>query len=305
VKEAFRGRDVISIRDFTRAEIDAILELADSFADRRDSSLASHVLGTLFFEPSTRTRLSFESAVSMLGGRYIGFHEPGATSVSKGESLRDTIRVVEGYCDVIVIRHPLEGAARFAAEVSSKPVINGGDGANQHPTQTLLDLYTMRRAKGELDGLRVAMVGDLRYGRTVHSLAEALTLYEDCTLDFVAPAPLSMPPHVLAALEARGAQFREMVTLDELDEVDVLYVTRIQRERFPDPVEYERVKSVFRLDRATLGERHADVVLMHPLPRVNEIAVELDDRPTSLYFQQAHNGVTIRKTLLALLLGVA
>jgi aspartate carbamoyltransferase catalytic subunit len=304
VQDSFKNRDIISIRDFTREEIDFVLELSRRFAGRRDQSLGGHVLGTLFFEPSTRTRLSFEAAMSMLGGRYISFAEPGATSIVKGETLQDTIRVVEGYCDVIVMRHPLEGAARLAAEVSRHPVINGGDGANQHPTQTLLDLYTIRQSVGRLDGLRIAMVGDLRYGRTVHSLAEALTRYDGCHLTFVSPPALRMPRDVREALDGSGTSYREVRNLEELEPVDILYVTRIQQERFPDPVEYQRVRDVYRLDRNVLRKVGEEVKIMHPLPRVNEIAPELDSFEGSLYFQQAHNGVTVRQTLLALVLGV-
>ncbi len=299
----FESRDIISIRDFQRDEIDYVLDAATRIENERADLLEGRVLATLFFEPSTRTKLSFESAMVGLGGKYIGFGEPGSTSTSKGESLADTIRVVEGYCDVMVVRHSIEGAARLAAEVSSKPVINGGDGANQHPTQTFLDLYTIQKTKRRIEGQTIGFVGDLKYGRTVHSLVEALAHY-DCRLLFVAPASLEMPSGVIEELTEKGIEFRQVSDLREVaGELDVLYMTRIQKERFPDPVEYERIKNSYQLDETILTFTKPTVRIMHPLPRVKEIGTGLDSVEQAVYFDQAHNGVVVRKALLCLVLG--
>ena len=300
---SFFGRDIISIRDFGRDDILYILDAASRIEGESRDLLKGSVLATLFFEPSTRTKLSFESAMVGLGGTYIGFGEPASTSTSKGESLADTIRVVEGYCDVIVIRHPVEGAARLAAEVSSRPVINGGDGANQHPTQTFLDLYTIQKTKGNLVRQTIGFLGDLKYGRTVHSLVEALTHF-DCKLVFIAPPLLQMPSHLTDELRERQVEFVEVQELhDVAADLDVLYVTRIQKERFPDPVEYERMKDLYRLDRSLLSSTKAALKIMHPLPRVREIGIDLDEVEQSVYFKQAHYGVVVRKALLGLVLG--
>jgi aspartate carbamoyltransferase catalytic subunit len=260
------------------------------------------VLGVLFFEPSTRTRLSFESAMLRLGGSVLGFADASISSFSKGETLVDTIRVVEGYCDAVVLRHPREGAARLAAEVASVPILNGGDGSNQHPTQTFLDLYTIRQAAGTLDGLKVGFMGDLRYGRTVHSLATAL-LHFDVNLKFIGPENLSLPPDLRDHLSAEGRLDAEVETLAEAGDLDVLYVTRIQKERFPDPMDYERVRNAYRVDREALAPFGPDLKVLHPLPRVNEVATEVDDLPGAIYFQQSRNGVTVRMALLDLILG--
>ena len=309
--DAFRGRHVISAEDFSKDEILALLDAARLF-DRYESggpnwrsiapSLTGHVLGLLFFEPSTRTRLSFESAMLRLGGSVLGFSDARMSSFSKGESLVDTIRVVEGYCDAIVLRHPREGAARLAAEVARVPVLNGGDGSNQHPTQTFLDLYTIREAAGRLDGLRVGFMGDLRYGRTVHSLATAL-LHFDTELKFIGPENLRLPKDLRDRLAGAGRLGAEVASLDEAGPLDVLYVTRIQKERFPDPMHYERVRNAYRVDRESLAPFGEALKVLHPLPRVNEVATDVDDLPGALYFQQSRNGVTVRMALLQLILG--
>lgn len=297
----FRGRHVVSADDFTKDDLLFLLDTASYFEGDVGPRLAGKVLATLFFEPSTRTRLSFESAMHRLGGNVIGFSDEKATSRSKGESLADTIRMVECYCDVIVIRHPQEGAARLAAEHARVPVINGGDGSNQHPTQTFLDLYTVRKATGRIDGLRVGFLGDLRYGRAVHSLAKALTHF-DVEMTFVGPPMLRLPGEIRATVGATGRPWREVESLEDVAELDVLYVTRIQKERFPDVAEYERVKHAYRLERAVAERYGPDLKILHPLPRVTEIAPDVDDLPGALYFEQARNGVTVRKALLSLIL---
>jgi len=299
----FRGRDVISIRDFSREEIDLVLEASTRVESETRELLQGKVLGTLFFEPSTRTKLSFESAMVGLGGKYIGFGESSSTSTAKGESLADTIRVVEGYCDVMVVRHSIEGAARLAAEVSRKPIINGGDGANQHPTQTFLDLYTIQKTKGRIEGLTIGFVGDMKYGRTVHSLVDALSLF-GCRLVFISPETLRLPNGVTEELGERGIDFDQTEDWrSAVADLDVLYVTRIQKERFPDPLEYERIKNSYQLDRGLLRLTKPTIRIMHPLPRVLEIGADLDLCEQSVYFQQAHNGVIVRKAILCLVLG--
>jgi len=301
--QCFKGRSIISMRDFTTEEILAILDLARSFETETRPLLQGKILGSLFFEPSTRTRISFDTAMQRLGGSVIGFVDPKSTSLEKGESLRDTIKVVEGYCDVILIRHPFDGAARLADDTTFLPVVNGGDGANQHPTQTFLDLYTLKKAKGRLEELKIAFVGDLKFGRTVHSLVETMARF-DPKIHLISPPSLKMPLHILENLEEEGVAFREGVDLDEIEaDVDVIYATRIQKERFSDFMEFERVKNAYLLDKSILDRMSGDVSIMHPLPRVNEIHSNLDDYEGSLYFRQAHNGVVMRKALLALLLG--
>lgn len=301
--QAFVGRDIISMRDFSKEEILYILDLAERFEHQDEPLLAGKILANLFFEPSTRTRLSFQAAIGRLGGTSIGFADAGMSSVSKGESLADTIRVVENYCDILVIRHKFEGAARLAAESTSLPVINGGDGSNQHPTQTLLDLYTIRKLHGQIEGLRVAFLGDLRYSRTVHSLIETLGRF-DCKLVLVSPPQLRLPSDLLDDLATHGVRCREEFDPSILPmDVDILYTTRIQKERFPDPLEYERVKNAYQLDRRSLAVYPTTVTVMHPLPRVNEISTDLDDYEGAAYFKQARNGITVRKTLLSVLLG--
>ena len=301
----FEGRDIISIKDFSREEIDYILNIAkamEPLAKKGSNMLKGKILATLFFEPSTRTRLSFEAAMHKLGGSTIGFAEAEIASVKKGENLSDTVRVVENYADVIALRHPLEGAARLAAEFAKVPIINGGSGAEEHPTQALLDLYTIMKEKGGIDGLKIALVGDLRYGRTVHSLAYALSLY-DIQLYLVSPESLKMRREVLETIKERisvtaRSNLEKVVSL-----VDVLYVTRIQKERFPEPAEYAKVKGSYRIDLETLKKAKEDLIILHPLPRVDEIAAEVDRTSYAKYFQQVWNGIVVRMALLALILG--
>lgn len=296
---------MITVGDFRRDEILFLLDAADRFESGHGRPLAGHVVATLFFEPSTRTRLSFESAVGRLGGHCIGFAEAGISSQAKGESLSDTVRVVEGYADILLVRHPKEGAARLAAEFAEAPVVNCGDGAHQHPTQTFLDLYTIRREVGQLDGLHVVFAGDLRYGRAVHSLVSVLSLFE-ARITLVSPGFLRLPEDQLSALESLGVRIEETESLDEaLPEADVVYMTRVQRERFTDPLEYEKFKDAYRLDLDALKHAREELAILHPLPRVTEIAPEVDARPHAAYFRQAHYGVAVRKALLALLLGRA
>ncbi len=305
MKLQFEGRDIISIRDFTREEIDHILKIAQAMeplAQKGSDMLRGKILATLFFEPSTRTRLSFEVAMHKLGGSTIGFAEAEIASVRKGENLADTVRTVENYADVIAIRHPLEGAARLAAEFAKVPIINGGSGAEEHPTQALLDLYTIMKEKGRIDGLKIALVGDLRYGRTVHSLAYALSYY-DVELYLVSPESLKMRREVLEEIREKIPVTEETDIKKVVPLLDVLYVTRIQKERFPDPAEYIKVKGSYRIDLETLSKAKKDLIVMHPLPRVDEIAAEVDGTPHARYFQQVWNGIVTRMALLALILG--
>ncbi|MBN2496165.1 MAG: aspartate carbamoyltransferase [Deltaproteobacteria bacterium] len=299
------GRSIISIRDFARDEILGIVDKAlEVKAGEWADALHGKVLATLFFEPSTRTRLSFEAAMVSMGGRVIGFADPNISSTRKGETLADTIRTVTGYCDVIAMRHPVEGSARLASEVASVPIINAGDGANQHPTQTFLDLVTLKEEFGRLEGLAVGMLGDLKYGRTVHSLAMALSLFGG-RLSLISPPGLRMPAHVKEELDSAGTRYEELRDLGELtSDLDVLYVTRIQKERFADFQEYERVAGAYRIRRDTLTGPCTRVRLMHPLPRVDEIAEEVDATPNAIYFRQAHNGIPTRQALLGLVTGV-
>lgn len=303
VAQSFKGRSIISMRDFTTEEILKILDVAESFENERRPLLQGMILGSLFFEPSTRTRISFDTAMKRLGGSVIGFVDPKSTSLEKGESLGDTIRVVEGYCDAILIRHPFSGAARLADDATVRPVINGGDGSNQHPTQTFLDLYTLKKAKGRLEGLKIAFLGDLKFGRTVHSLAETMARFAP-EFHLISPPSLRLPPYILEDLKEKGISVREEDSLEALnEEVDVIYATRIQKERFPDMMMFEKVKNAYQLDRSILGRVGEEVSILHPLPRVNEIDTSLDSYDGSLYFRQAHNGVIVRMALLALILG--
>jgi len=303
----FKGRDIISIKDFSRKEIDYILGIVSAMepvAKSRSTMLQGKILATLFYEPSTRTRLSFESAMHRLGGTAIGFAEAEIASVRKGENLADTMRVVENYADIIALRHPLEGAARLAAEFAEVPVINAGSGAEEHPTQALLDLYTMKKELGRIDGLNIALTGDLRFGRTVHSLAYALSVY-DVKLYFISPELLRMRREVLDTISER-IKVVETSSLDEaLPKLDVLYVTRIQKERFPDAAEYTKVKGSYKIDAATLKNAKKDMIVLHPLPRIDEISSEVDSTVHARYFQQVWNGIVTRMALLALILGAA
>jgi len=305
---SFYDKDIVSIRDLDRKQIEEILKVSDrmvpyAMGEKRTKVLEGRILGNLFFEPSTRTRLSFESAAHRLGIDVIDVSEVSATAISKGETLADTIRMVDAYCDVIVLRHPHEGAARLAAKFSENPVINAGDGAGSHPTQTLLDLFTIKRAKKKIDGLNIVLVGDLKYGRTVHSLIDALTMF-GANLTFVAPKTLQMPEDNIKHVREKGA--KPHIT-DKLEDVipyaDILYVTRIQRERFPDPAEYNKVAGTYRIDNEMLRESKKDLVVLHPLPRIDEIAPEVDSTPHAKYFEQAFNGIPVRMALLYMILG--
>lgn len=301
-------KDVVSIKDFTKDQIEWILDLSEEMVpyatgEKTRRCLDGKILGNLFFEPSTRTKLSFESAAYRLGCDVIDVSEMSMTSISKGETLADTIKMVDAYCDCIVLRHPYEGAARLAAKFSENPVINAGDGAGSHPTQTLLDLFTMRQAKGTLEGLNIVLLGDLKYGRTVHSLADALTLF-GAKLTLVAPESLQMPDDIVRQLESEGCHPSRTDVLDDvISQADVLYVTRIQRERFPDPAEYNKVAGTYRIDNAILREAKSDMIVMHPLPRVGEIAPEVDSTSHAKYFKQAFNGVPVRMALLSAIMG--
>jgi aspartate carbamoyltransferase catalytic subunit len=254
----------------------------------------------MFFEPSTRTRLSFETAIQSLGGKVVGFAEAGITSAKKGESFSDTIKTISNYADILVMRHPLSGTARRAAEISSKPVLNGGDGPNQHPTQTLLDLYTIKKYVGRLDNLKIGFVGDLKYGRTVHSLATAL-MYFNATQYYISPEILKMPKHITEEVKEKCKVYETEELEKFIPEVDILYMTRIQKERFPDQLEYEKVKDAYVLTKESLKDAKKSMKVMHPLPRVNEIAVEVDETPHAIYFQQTAAGIPVREALLDIL----
>jgi aspartate carbamoyltransferase catalytic subunit len=303
----FKGRDVIAIKDFSKEEIIYILDEAEKMIPAakgltRMKTLEGRIMCTLFFEPSTRTRLSFESAMQILGGGVIGFADPSGASVAKGETLADTIRMADAFGDVIVLRHPLEGAARFASEYASIPVINGGDGAGQHPTQTLLDLFTIRQAKGKIEGKKVILLGDLKYGRTVHSMAYALAMF-DVEMIFVSPRGLEMPREVIRGLSSIGVTPLETNNLqDVIQDADVLYVTRIQKERFADIEDYLKVAGTYRVDLELLKNAKKDLIVMHPLPRVDEISREVDATPHAWYFKQAFNAIPVRMAILKLVL---
>ena len=303
--KSLRGRDIVSIRDFTRQELDYILSATDGIEDlarQHPDLLRGRTLATLFFEPSTRTRLSFEAAMKKLGGLTLDMAEPKVSSVEKGENLADTVRVVESYADVIALRHPLEGSAQLAAEMVSVPVINAGSGAQEHPTQAMLDLYTIRGEMGRIDGLTIALLGDLRYGRTAHSLAAALSLY-DVKLYLVSPGLLRMRREVVEYAK-RSIEVVEVESISEaLSKADVLYVTRIQKERFADPSEYIKVQGSFRIDGETVRAMKENAIIMHPLPRVDEISPEVDWTVHARYFKQVYYGLLTRMTLLSLVLG--
>ena len=300
----FKSKDVISIYDFSKEELLYMLKVVRQVEQKpKNNLLKGKILAALFFEPSTRTRLSFISAMEQLAGEVIGFSTANVTSIEKGESLWDTVKMIEKYADVIVIRHPLEGSARLAAEAASIPVINGGDGSNQHPTQTILDLYTIQKIKGKLDDLHVGFVGDLKYGRTVHSLVIALSHFNP-TFYFIAPEDLQMPEVYLDELFQKKVKYYKTSDLARFNkEIDILYVTRIQKERFPDPLEYEKFKDLYKIDDSFLQNVKKDLKIMHPLPRVGEIDKSVDKTPHAAYFEQAANGIPVRKALLALALG--
>jgi len=296
------------MKDFSREEIDHILDTAERLepvarGEEKLKLLDGKIIALLFFEPSTRTRMSFEAAVQRLGGKILNLGSVEASSVMKGENLADTIRVISNYADLIVLRHPLDGSARMAAEFSSVPIINGGDGSVNHPTQTFLDLYTIRR-ESHLEGLKIALAGDLKYGRTVHSLCYALSLYE-AEMIFVSPPELRMPPEIVRDLQKRNINVKETDSLEKIiGDVEVLYMTRVQRERFPDPEEYEKVKNRLKVTGDLLRNVNPNLKILHPLPRVNEISPEVDSTPYACYFEQAFYGIPTRMALLALAMGV-
>ncbi len=300
-----KNRSLVSISDYSAHEIIQVLDLASEFEKNPNQRvLADYVVATLFFEPSTRTRLSFESAINRLGGRVIGFSEASSSSVSKGETLKDTILTVSNYSDLIVMRHPLEGSAKYASEVSDVPIINAGDGAHQHPTQTLLDLYSIRKTQGKLEDLNICLIGDLKYGRTVHSLLMALTHFNP-VFNFIAPDELKMPDEYKLFLDKKGIKYYEHKDIgDNLQFADIIYMTRVQRERFADPVEYEKVKNVYILRNSMLEGTKEGMRILHPLPRVNEINIDVDPNPKAYYFTQALNGVYTRMAIMAKILGV-
>ncbi|MCK9399239.1 MAG: aspartate carbamoyltransferase [Bacteroidales bacterium] len=300
-----KNKSLVSIDDYSKEEQLRILDLAEGFEDKPvQNILEGYVVATLFFEPSTRTRLSFESAASRLGAQVIGFSEAGSSSVSKGESLNDTIRTVSNYADIIVMRHPREGSARFASEVSPVPIINAGDGANQHPTQTLLDMYSIRKTQGKLENLQIAFVGDLKYGRTVHSLTFAMCNF-NATFHLVSPEELKLPSYVKRRIKENQLDYFQYTDInDVIPQVDILYMTRIQKERFSDPIEYEKVRNAYILRNEMLQGAKQNMRVLHPLPRVNEIEMEVDNNSMAYYFRQAQNGVFVRQALLASILGV-
>ncbi len=300
-----KNRSLVSITDYTKEEYIKILNLAEEFEKNPTQRiLEDFVVATLFFEPSTRTRLSFESAASRLGAKVIGFSDASNSSVVKGESLKDTILTVSNYSDIIVMRHPREGSARFASEVSTVPIINAGDGGNQHPTQCLLDLYSIRKTQGKLDGLKVAFVGDLKYGRTVHSNVMALCNF-NTTFHLVSPLELKLPSYVKMHIKSNNLNYHQYTDLSEVMPVaDIIYMTRIQKERFSDPIEYEKVKNAYILTANMLSGCKENMRVLHPLPRVNEITEDVDVTKQAYYFQQALNGVYVRQALLASILGV-
>lgn len=301
---SFRGRDIISMQDFNRSELEFILDKSDempSLAREGSDLLRGRILATLFFEPSTRTRLSFESAMLRLGGGVIGFAEPKVSSVAKGETLSDTVKVVESYSDAIVLRHPTDNAAKVAANAASVPVINAGSGSWEHPTQALLDLHTIRTAKGKIDGLRIALLGDLLYGRTVHSLVYALSNF-NVNLYLISPKQLRMRREILSEVKDRMEYVETSDVTAVLPELDVLYVTRVQKERFSSPAQYDEVKDAYMIDRRFLEAANSDLAVMHPLPRLTEIAKDVDETPHALYFKQVSHGVYVRMALLLLIL---
>lgn len=297
---------LVSIDDLSKEQIMQLLETARYFEEHPNHKiLDGKVVATLFFEPSTRTRLSFETAVNRLGGRVIGFSDASTTSTSKGETLKDTIKMVSNYVDLIVMRHFIEGAARYATEVTETPIINAGDGANQHPSQTMLDLYSILKTQGTLSNLTITMVGDLKYGRTVHSLLMAMK-YFNPTFRFVACDELRMPREYIEFCRKQGIPYEEHTEFSRevIDSSDIIYMTRVQRERFSDIMEYERVKDLYTLRNAMLGTSRPNLRILHPLPRVNEIATDVDDNPKAYYFEQARNGLFARQALICNALGL-
>ena len=299
-------KDLISITDYSKEDYLHILELAADFEKNPNQRLLEgKVVASLFFEPSTRTRLSFETAINRLGGRIVGFSDAGSSSVSKGETLHDTTRMVSNYVDLIVMRHPLEGSSRYAAEVADVPVINAGDGANQHPTQTLLDMYSILKTQGTLDNINIFLIGDLKYGRTVHSLIMAMSQFENPIFNFIAPDELAMPEEYKLFLKEKGIRYFEHTEINEnINHADIIYMTRVQKERFMDPIEYEKVKNVYILRNKMLANTKPNMRILHPLPRVNEIHPDVDSNEKAYYFEQARNGVYTRQAIIAHILNL-
>jgi len=301
----YYDRDVVSIRDFSRDELEFLFSFTDKIStlsrSERSELGRGRTLGSIYYEPSTRTRMSFEAAISSIGGSSIGIADPKSSSIEKGESLSDTIRIMDLYCDVLVLRHPLDGSGRFASELSRNPVINAGSGSEEHPTQAMLDLYTIYKEKGRIDGLQIGIIGDLKYGRTIYSLLYGLANY-DVDIRLISPPTLSIRKESIYDVENR-LKIQEYSDLPEdlLSTLDVIYVTRIQKERFPDIQDYEKVKGTYTIDQATLDRSKADVSIMHPLPRLDEISHSIDNTNNATYFRQAANGKEIRAALLALI----
>jgi len=300
-----QNRSLVSITDYDQNDYLEILDRATEFEGNPNQKLLSDKLvAMLFYEPSTRTRLSFETAVHRLGGKVIGFDNADSSSTIKGETLKDTIKMVDNYADLIVLRHPLDGSSRYASEIASIPVINAGDGANQHPSQTLLDLYSIKKTQGTLENLNIFMIGDLKYGRTVHSLLMAM-LHFNPTFYFISPEALKMPVEYKINLRAKGISYYEYTDFsDIIYEADIIYMTRVQKERFSDPIEYEKNKNVYVLNNAMLENTKPNVRVLHPLPRVNEIDTDVDNNPKAYYFTQALNGIFVRQAIIAKVLGL-
>jgi aspartate carbamoyltransferase catalytic subunit len=300
-----KNKSLVSITDYTKDEHLRIIQLTKDFEQNpNQETLKNKIIATLFFEPSTRTRLSFESAVNRLNGRVIGFADASSSSVTKGETLKDTIKIVSSYCDLIVMRHPLEGAAKYASEVSNVPIINAGDGANQHPTQTLLDMYSIVKTQGKLEDLSIFMVGDLKYGRTVHSLLMAMSQF-NTTFYFISPPELGMPEEYKSHLDKLGLKYYEHRDFTEIiDKADIIYMTRVQKERFSDPLEYEKTKNAYILRNDMLKHTKSNMRILHPLPRVNEISTDVDDNVKAYYFDQARNGLFVRQAIISSILGL-
>jgi aspartate carbamoyltransferase catalytic subunit len=300
-----KNKSLVSISDYSKEEYLKILELASEFEKNPDQELLKgKLIATLFFEPSTRTRLSFETAVNRLAGRVIGFSDSSSSSVTKGETLKDTIKMVTNYVDLIIIRHPIEGAARYASEIASVPVINAGDGANQHPSQTLLDLYSLKKTQGKLNDLNIFIIGDLKYGRTVHSLLMAMSHFNP-VFYFISPNELRVPKEYLLFLDEHKIKYYEYKDfLPIISQADIIYMTRVQKERFSDPIEYEKTKNAYILRNAMLENTKPNLKILHPLPRVNEINLDVDENPKAYYFTQALNGVFVRQAIISSILGL-
>jgi len=300
-----KNRSLVSINDYSKEEYLKILELAAEFEENPNQDLLKGaVVASLFFEPSTRTRLSFETAISRLGGRVVGFTDSSSSSVTKGETLKDTIKMVSNYTDLIVMRHPLEGSAKYASEISSVPIINAGDGANQHPTQTLLDLYSIQKTQNSLEDINLFLVGDLKYGRTVHSLLMAMSKFRT-TFNFVSPQELQMPTEYKIYLDNLGLKYFEHRDFENIiPHADIVYMTRVQKERFSDPIEYEKTKNAYILNAEMLEGTRDNMRILHPLPRVNEISIDVDEHEKAYYFTQARNGVFTRQAIISSVLGL-